>query len=115
MIGGVLGGDVRNIWRVCHTGCSYNTWRFGSGSSQFSTHCMSWVDCSMRLSSGRREELLPGTWTIGSCKHPASAYSEGCAVRERDDTHSEDHPRNEGGDEETVRHRMCERGVWSYD
>jgi len=68
---------------------------------------MSWVDCSMRLRSGRREGLLPGTWTIGSCKHPASAYSKGCAVRERDSTHSEDHPRNEGGDEETVRHDLC--------
>ena len=62
----------------------------------------------MRLRSRRREGLSPGTWTIGSCKHPASAYSEGCAVREREDTHSKDHPRNEGGDEETVRHGLCE-------
>ena len=32
---------ARNIWRVCHTGCSYSTRCDGMGLLQSSTHCMS--------------------------------------------------------------------------
>jgi hypothetical protein len=58
----------RNIWSVCHTGCSYRTCRLGS--SQFSTHCMSWQSISIGDAMPQQRDL-PGTCSITSCKHPA--------------------------------------------
>ena len=84
--------DVRNIWRVCHTGCSYNTWRFGSGSSQFSTHCISWVDHNIRMRSGRGQS----NYLVLGPKGVASTLPEHIQedILIYDNTYSEDHPRN---------------------
>ena len=49
--------NVQNICSVCHTGCSYRTWWRGLGSSQFSTHCMSYAV----MSDGVLDDRLGGS------------------------------------------------------